>query len=94
MDWLQTFGDGDPEDSSSGPAVLFQVLKMRGWTDLEVCWRSNRNQDQTNQTGCFTVGQVLFVDGMIPLFLMQVLSDVTLQKARSSASSPNDDVFF
>ena len=29
VDWLQTFGDGDPEDSSSGPAVLFQVLKMR-----------------------------------------------------------------
>eukprot|EP00435_Cladocopium_sp_Y103_P063298 s367_g24.t2 len=26
VDWLQTFGDGDSEDSSSGPAVLFQVL--------------------------------------------------------------------
>jgi hypothetical protein len=25
VDWLQTFGDGDSEDSSSGPAVLFQV---------------------------------------------------------------------
>ena len=26
---------------------------------------------------------------MIPFFLMQVLSDVTLQKARASASSPS-----
>jgi len=26
VDWLQTFGDGESEDSSSGPAVLFQVL--------------------------------------------------------------------
>ncbi|CAK9000479.1 unnamed protein product [Durusdinium trenchii] len=26
VDWLQTFGPGDEEDSSSGPAVLFQVL--------------------------------------------------------------------
>lgn len=25
VDWLQTFGDGDSEDSFSGPAVLFQV---------------------------------------------------------------------
>ena len=28
VDWLQTFGDGESEDSSSGPAVLFQVLSV------------------------------------------------------------------
>ena len=37
------------------------------------------------QTGCFTVGQVSLPHAMIPLFLMQVLSDVTLQKARACA---------
>lgn len=50
--------------------------------------------ESMTQTGCFTVGQVSLPHAMIPLFLMQVLSDVTLQKARASASSPNDDVFF